>query len=255
MRTLKSGQSRFFVGYKKHTLRLWLPAHERGVLLVPVISWAAPANRSEGCLLRPSLHYCQRRFGWCPKVVVGDMGYVDAATKRVARERWQVAVLTRLKENMLLVPPFETPTHAVCPQGQPLDWLGYEAADQRQWFGVRAAQPLCPGCWQGGACAREFSFAAADHETLLGLLPMNTRVAQRLLQQVRPWIEPAQSYEKNQLGLSQVFLNSLRLTWVMSLLADAAVLLRARALLCDPTAQPRLLEKLLPRQIQLDFGE
>ena len=71
---------------------------------------------------------------------------------------------------------------------------------------------------------------------------------------MRPWIEPAQSYEKNQLGLSQVFLNSLRLTWVMSLLADAAMLLRARALLCDPTAQPLLLEKLLPRQIQLDFG-
>jgi len=235
-------------------LRLWLPAYERGVLLVPVISWAAPANRSEGCLLRPSLHYCQRRFGWGPKVVVGDMGYVDAATKRVAREHWQMAVLTRLKANMLLVPPFETPTRAVCPHGQTLEWLGYEAADQRHWFGVRAAQSLCSGCWQGSACAREFSFAAADHETLLGLLPMNTSVTQRLLQQVRPWIEPAQSYEKNQLGLSQVFLNSLRLTWVMSLLADAAMLLRARALLCDPTAQPLLLEKLLPRQIQLDFG-
>ena len=236
-------------------MRLWLPAYQRGVLLVPMISWAAPANRSDGCLLRPSLHDCQRRFGWCPKVVVGDMGYVDAVTKRTAREHWQVAVLTRLKANMVLVPPFETPTRAVCPQGQALDWLGYEAADQRQWFGVRAAQPLCGGCWQGGGCAREFSFAAADHETLRGLLPMNTRVTQRLLQQVRPWIEPAQSYEKNQLGLNQVFLNSLRLTWVMRLLADAAVLLRARALLCAPAAQPLLLEKLLPRQIQLDFGE
>ena len=76
-------------------MRLWLPVYERGVLLVPLISWAAPANRSEGCLLRPSLHYCQRRFGWRPKAVVGDMGYVDATTKRVARERWQVAVVSR----------------------------------------------------------------------------------------------------------------------------------------------------------------
>ena len=57
-----------------------------------------------------------------------------------------------------------------------------------------------------------------------------SRVARRLLEKVRPWIEPAQSYEKNQLGLSQLFLNNLRLTWTASLLADAVVLLRARAI-------------------------
>jgi hypothetical protein len=49
------------------------------------------------------------------------------------------------------------------------------------------------------------------------------------LQQVHPWIEPAQSFEKNQLGLSQMFFNSLRLTWQMSLWADSAVWLRTVA--------------------------
>jgi hypothetical protein len=254
-RTLKSGQSRFFVGYKKHTFRLWLRQYQRGVLLVPLISWAAPANLSEGCLLRPSLRYCGRRFGWHPDVVVGDMGYLDADTKRYAREQWQVAVITRLREKMLLVPPFETPMRTVCPHGQLLEWLGYDAAVQRHWFGVREREPLCGCCWQASECPREFSFAAGDHETLLGLLPMNTRVTQRLLQQVRPWIEPAQSYEKNQLGLSQVFFNSLRLTWTMCLLADAAVLLRAIVMIREPAPPPVLLDELLPRQLPLDFHE
>ena len=36
-RTLKCGQSRFFVGYKKHTFRLWLRSYQRGVLLVPLV--------------------------------------------------------------------------------------------------------------------------------------------------------------------------------------------------------------------------
>jgi hypothetical protein len=81
---------------------------------------------------------------------------------------------------------------------------------------------------------------------------MNTRASQRLLQQVRPWIEPAQSYEKNQLSLNEVFLNSLRLAWTMSLLADAAVLLRARALLEAPAAQLPMFE-LTPRQLALDL--
>ena len=32
--------------------------------------------------------------------------------------------------------------------------------------------------------------------------------------------QPAQSFEKNQLGLGRMFFNSLRLTWQMSLWAD-----------------------------------
>ena len=242
------------MGYKKHTFRLWIARYERGVLLVPLVSWTAPANLSEGCLLRPSMQYCQQRWQWHPDIIVGDMGYIDAATKQHIRQRWQTAVLTRLKKNMRLVAPFETPTQTVCRHGQPLQWLGYDPEDQRQWFGVRAPDPLCPCCWQGSECPREFSFAAADHETLLGLLPLSTTVTQRLLQQVRPWIEPAQSYEKNQLGLSEVFFNSLRLAWVMCLLADAAVLLRALVLTHHPVgALP--LGSLTPRQLNLDLPD
>lgn len=251
-RTLKCGQSRFFVGYKKHTFRLWLQSYRRGVLLVPLVSWAAPANVSEGGFLRPSVNYCVRRWQWRPDIVVADMGYIDGSTKRQLREGWHVAVVTRLKENMRLVPPFETCERAVCEQGQTLQWLGYEETDQLHWFGVTDPEPLCRGCEQSAGCARQFSYRPAEHETLLGLIPMNTRASQRLLQQVRPWIEPAQSYEKNQLGLSQVFLNSLRLTWTLALLADAAVLLRARALLERPVLKLPMFE-LTPSQLALDL--
>ena len=194
--------------------------------------------------------YCERRWQWYPNMIVADMGYIEAGTKRLLRETRQIAVVTRLKENMRLVPPFESCERAVCEQGQTLQWLGYETVDQLHW--VTDTSPLCPWCWQSAQCARQFSYRPAEHETLLGLLPMNTRASQRLLQQVRPWIEPAQSYEKNQLGLSAVFLNSLRLAWTMSLLADAAVLLRARALLETRAAELPLFE-LTPRQLALDL--
>ena len=133
---------------------------------------------------------------------MADMGYIEAQTKRRLRETRHIAVVTRLKEGMRLVPPFESCERAVCEQGQTLQWLGYEAADQLHWFGVTDPDPLCSWCWQAAQCARQFSHSPAEHETLLGLIPMNTRTNQRLLQQVRPWIEPAQSYEKNQLGLT-----------------------------------------------------
>jgi hypothetical protein len=89
---------------------------------------------------------------------------------------------------------------------------------------------------------------------LFGLLPLASRPAQRLLQQVRPWIEPAQSFEKNQLGLSQMFFNSLRLAWQMSLWADSAVLLRTMAWLDSP-AEIHLLAPLIARQMELGLDD
>lgn len=251
-RTLKSGQSRCFVGYKKHTLRLWWRDYTEGVLLIPLVSWSAPAHISEGGLLVPSLHYCAQRWSWWPTIVVADMGYLGAPAKQFCREQWRVAVVTKLRADMKLVPPFTAWNQTACPQGQPLEWLGYVASQNRHWFGVTDSAPLCGWCWQAAECPRQFAYAPSDHETLLGLLPLSTQPAQRLLQQVRPWIEPAQSFEKNQLGLSQMFLNSLRLTWYVSLLADAVVLLRALALLRLPRRR-EFLAQLLPRQVEIEF--
>lgn len=164
-----------------------------------------------------------------------------------------MAVVTHLRSDMKLVAPFVSETEATCPQGQSLHWLGYEVTDDRHWFGAQPPAELCSICWQASDCPRQFAYAPAAHETLLGLLPLNTLAAQRLLQQVRPWIEPAQSYEKNQLGLGRMFFNSLRFTWCMALLADAVVLLRAHALLHAPAAQRALLRELAPQQAEWNF--
>ena len=248
-RTLKTGQSRWFVGYKKHTLRLWLPTQHSSVTLVPLVSWLTPGNVAEGGLLRPSLHWCRRHLGWWPGIVVADMGYLSAEGKQAARKDWQCAVVTKLRADMKLVPPYVSATRAECPQGQRLEWWERDPQDGQQWFRVPAEPELCPHCWEASACPRHFGYAVGQHETLLGLLPLASRVAQRLLRQVRPWIEPAQSFEKNQLGLGQMFFNSLRLVWQMSLWTDSAVLLRTLVWLDTPT-ELSLLAGLQPRQLE-----
>jgi hypothetical protein len=253
-RTIKTGQSRWFVGYKKHTLRLWLSHYTERVLLVPLVSWLAPGNRGDALFLPPSVRYCARHLDWVPELVVGDMGYINQAAQRELRQHWGVGVLTRLRPDMNLIAPFEAGPVAVCAQGQRLEWLGYEARDHLHWFGVRDPEALCVCCWEASQCAHHFSYPPEAHEILFGTVPLASRVAQRLLQQVRPWIEPAQSYEKNQLGLGTMFLNSLRLTWTLGLLADTVVLLRAHALLSRRPV-PSLLAELLPQQLPLDLEE
>lgn len=140
-RTIKTGQSRWFVGYKKHTLRLWLSHYSERVLLVPLVSWLAPGNRGDALFLPPSVRYCARHLDWVPELVVGDMGYISQDTQRDLRQRWGVGVLTRLRPDMNLIAPFEPGPVAVCAQGQRLEWLGYEAGDHLHWFGVRAPEP------------------------------------------------------------------------------------------------------------------
>lgn len=241
------------MGYKKHSFRLWWRDYSPAVLLVPLVSWVTPANVSEGGLLVPNLHYCDQRWSWWPRQVVADMGYLAAEGKRRCREHWHVAVVTHLRSDMKLVAPFVSEREAACAQGQTLQWLGYETRDDLHWFGPTPTAELCSSCWQASGCPRQFAYAPATHETLLGLLPLNTLAAQRLLQQVRPWIEPAQAYEKNQLGLGHMFFNSLRLTWCLALLADAVGLLRAHALWHAPAVERALLHELIPQQAELHF--
>lgn len=231
-------------------MRLWLPTAHPSVTLVPLVSWITPANVAEGGLLLPSLQWCRRHLGWWPGIVVADMGYLSAPSKRAARTGWQCAVVTKLRADMKLVPPYVNATRGECPHGQRLEWWEYEPESGQQWFRVPAEPELCAYCWQAAQCPKHFGYAVGAHETLLGLLPLASRVAQRLLRQVRPWIEPAQSFEKNQLGLGQMFLNSLRLTWQLSLWADSAVLLRTMAWL-DTSTESELLAGLQPRQLEL----
>lgn len=249
-RSLKPGHTRFFVGYKKHTLRLWISGFEPFILLVPLVSWAAPASVPESYLLKPSIHYCRQQLDFVPDIVVGDMGYIHQATKRELREQLKVAVVTKLKADMKAHCPYTEDQPLRCRQGQELIWLGYDEQQGEHWFKAPPQAGLCGCCWQQSTCSREFTIRADTHETFFGMIPLNTTLGRRLVCSVRSWIEASQSFEKNQLGLKAMFLNSLRLCWVTSLLADSAALLRTLAILKEPPAKT-LLGNLLPSQIPL----
>jgi hypothetical protein len=220
---------------------------------VPLISWIAPANRDDSVFLEPSIRYCARQLEWTPDIVVGDMAYVNLHVQRRLREELHVALVTKLKPNMVLPEEFEDVSTMTCEQGQVLRWLGLQELDQLHWFGVTDPDPLCTCCWQNSSCPRQFSFPPSAHEILYGTIPISSRVAKRLLRQARSWVEASQSYEKNQLGLSQIFLNSLRLTWVVCLLADTVALLRAAVLTREPKSVA-LLRELGPTQMEMDLS-
>jgi len=249
---VKSGQSRWFIGYKKHSLRLWLPQRSDAVLLVPLMSWIAPANRGDGLFLEPSLRYLSRHLDFTPSWVVADRAYINLAMQTRLRQEMRVGVVTALPPNYDLPKKVEPALALRCAQGQKLQWLGLQEDDQLHWFGVSGSDPLCNWCWQRSSCPREFSFSPTAHEIVLGTIPVSTPLARKLLRQSRSWIEAAQSYEKNPWGLNSRFLNSLRLTAILCLLSETVSLLRAHAFPCE-TPKANLLAGLLPKQLNLDL--
>jgi hypothetical protein len=181
------------------------------------------------------------------------MAYINMAMQKRLREQLQTGVLTRLPPNYDLPKKVEPALSMRCRQGQKLQWLGLRQDEQLHWFGVAdEIEPLCVRCWERSSCPREFSFAPTDHEIALGTIPLSTPLAQKLLGQSRAWIEATQAYEKNQLGLGDLFLNSLRLTAILCSLADTVSLLRAHALLREPEAA-ELLAEMQPAQMSFDL--
>lgn len=224
------------------------------MLLAPLMSWVAPANIGDVLFLEPTLRYVSRHLEFTPAFVVGDMAYINMAAQRQLREKMHIGIITKLPANYDLPKKIEPALRLECAEGQKLRWLGLREDEQLHWFGVTPeSASLCPWCGQQSSCPREFCFAPSDHEIVLGSIPLSSPVARRLLRQSRSWTEAAQSYEKNQLGLSSLFLNSLRLTWIVCLLADTISLLRAHALL-GGRVEPHPLQELMPDQLRLDFG-
>lgn len=186
-------------------------------------------------------------------LVVADMAYINFAGQRRLREQFHVGVVTALRPDFDLAKEIEAGVLLRCRQGQELQWLGLHEQERLHWFGVPAGPSLCQWCWEQSQCGREFSFAPTDHETVFGTIPANSLTGRKLIRQVRSWIEATQAYEKQQLGLSEMFLNSLRLTWTLALLADTVSLLRAHAFLRqEPTANP--LAGLQPNQLNLPLN-
>lgn len=221
-------------------------------MLAPLISWAAPAARGESLFLEPSVRYGARALGFTPDIVVGDMAYINLKVQRRLRQDCRVAVITKPRADMIMPEAYDTPTRMSCEEGQRLAWLGLEERDQLHWFGVADPDPLCQRCWRQSSCPRQFSHPPAEHEIYYGSIPANSRVSQRLLYQCRPWIEAAQAYDKNHLGLGSFYLNSLPLAWTACLLTDTAALLRARAFAALPQDHHPL-RQLLPTQLNLDL--
>ena len=218
-RTGKSGQSDYYVGYKKHTAVgfLQIDGHWRGV---PLASRVTAANRGDVELITSLFRATQtatRNF-WPIHIVLGDKGYTSARDARWLRQEHGVAFVVRPKAD--LVPPVGTDPDGcpLCPAGERLIWDEYDQADEMLIY--RADECVCGACGLRGTCPRQFDFDAGRHETFWGMIPTHSRLARLLLRQFRPLVEPNFYQSKVRHALARLFLNSPEFTDSVGKMSD-----------------------------------
>ena len=160
-------------------------------------------------------------------LIVADMGYIKAERKKLLRENHHIALITRVPVSMKKPQDFDLHSDGcpTCFWGQPLTHDYFDFDKQTHLYLKPQKGWECSRCPFAAACPQEFSFSPEIHETYLGAQPLHTRLAQKLLQFVRPLIEPTFSEDKNRFMLKSVFINSLDLAEFSSLLVDSAKLL------------------------------
>jgi hypothetical protein len=177
----KSGQSNYFVGYKKHTL-CGLVRRSDKFCPLPLVSLARPANLSDVEMLLPLLEQARRALAgrWPLGLVIADRGYIG---------------------------------------GEPLVWEAYDPADGGVLI-YRGRPDLCAACPLAGTCTRQFEYGSGRHETFWGMVPSHSRLARELRRRFRPRVEPGFNLAKNKYRLKGFFLNSLELTQALCVMSD-----------------------------------
>lgn len=222
--------------------------------MIPLISFIEPANVHEGKFLKAMLHHTQNELSLHIDIVVGDMGYISSEQKMELRKQSHTAVLTRIRENMC--PPEDYIDYGCpeCPEGIPLSWDGYNSEAEMHCYITPTDNPACLSCWSYGNCYQESHVSPLTDEHHFGIVPLHTKISQRLLQEIRPQVERGFENDKNKLYLNRFFINSLNLAKIMGYLSDACqILLLFAGMKTNTKSKAKKTMKRLQTQMTFDF--
>lgn len=252
-RTKKSGQSEWFVGYKKHTLRIFF-LNQSPILSIPAVTIVKPANAGDGDVLTEMIPLWPSELPL--PLIVADMGYIKSERKKILRENYHIALITRVPVSMKRPDNFDLQSDGcpTCFWGQRLTHDHFDFDKQIHLYLKPEAGMQCAYCPFVASCPQEFLFSPEIYETYLGAQPLHTRLAQKLLQFVRPLIEPTFSEDKNRFMLKSLFINSLALAEFTSLLVDLTKLVTILARLkINGGKQLKRASGKLPNQLKFPF--
>ena len=227
--------------------------------MIPLTSFIEPANIHEGQYLPHMVQQTWHDLSLHIDIIVGDMGYISSEQKMKLREQFHAAVLTRVRENMHIPDEYSSYGRPECPEGIPLLWDGYNHETRMHCYIRPPDNSACFSCRLNGNCYQEIYVRPSIDEHHFGIIPLHTKVSQRLLQEIRPQVERGFENDKNKLSMNKLsmnkfFINSLKLARIIGHLADACqVLLLFADMKTNTKSKAMKVLKQMHSQSTLDF--
>jgi hypothetical protein len=222
--------------------------------MIPLVSFIEPANVYEGSFLKSMIQKTQNELSLHIDIVVGDMGYISSEQKMELRKQFATAVLTRVRENMHPPEEYADYNRPECSEGIPLSWDGYDCETEMHCYATPVDNPACISCRLYGNCCHESYVSPSTDEHHFGIIPLHTKVSQRLLQTIRPQVERGFENEKNKLYLNRFFVNNLKLARIIGHLSDVCqILLLFADMKTNTKSKAKIMMEKLYTQMTFDF--
>lgn len=222
-RSKKSGRSPFFVGYKKHTFWLINKGPDKTVV-IPLKSFIDGANVDDAVFVKPFIEPFSKILKKHDLIIVADRSYMDDELKRDLRTCYHVALLTDVKKNMFPPSLCNEKGEPLCKAGAPLKHLEYDKELKKHIYAGLDFECCCCGLRHN--CPKEFLISPDSSEHYLGLIPLHTKVAKRLLKEYRPVCEQGFLRDKQFQHIGNFYANSLDLVSIVSHVSDTCSVLK-----------------------------
>ncbi|RIV16617.1 hypothetical protein D2Q93_16850 [Alicyclobacillaceae bacterium I2511] len=187
----KANQSKFFIGYRKHSITC---ATSQGPIVL--LSILKPNNIHDVNLMLPLIEQVRKVEELRTKYLAADLGYLDADDQKTAFHDHDMTVVTGFKSNTVLPEACDTLGRPECEQGHRLVWDGFDTVNATSWF--RGDVSYCSGCPLQGTCDKQFGFFMDENPVLYGPVPQDTAPHKQMLH-FRKQIELSFAIESNKL--------------------------------------------------------
>jgi hypothetical protein len=169
----KVNQNRFFVGYRKNTI---VVPSAQGPM--PIGTVVVDAKVSDGNMLLTCLKYIQT-IGIYLLFLIADMGYIEGKDKVTALTKYNIAVNTEVKKNMIRPEVCDDKGRVLCPEGHIAEFVGFDSETLTVTYCGNCEQ--CSSCIRYGTCEREFVYSFENDPQFFGPVPQGSTLQKRML--------------------------------------------------------------------------
>lgn len=218
-RAKKKNKSEFFIGFKKHTISVFLPDEN---ISLPLCSIVKPANVHDSLVVEEMVKLAKSQK--IPvRIITADLAYHDAGKTKKLWVNYGVALITGKKSNTVLPDEVDDNCAPTCDAGKALVWDRFENESKSHCYVCPLSRPA--ECFHYPVCLLEKWIPMDVHPIMFAPIPWHTSLS-GMIRDARKYVEGVFGRQKCNDNLSNITLKGTNNVQFLSIIADGVDVLK-----------------------------